>query len=59
MILGLIYTAVLSIACLAPVLWMLRDADRRSFPETFLPIRAPKVLDWIDNYSPLDHRGLV
>lgn len=50
---------VLSVASLGFVWRILRAADRLSFPSTFVPMRAPEVLDLIDTYSPLDHRGLV
>lgn len=59
MILHVACLVAMSAASLGCVWRILRAADRRSFPSTFVPMRAPEVLDLIDTYSPLDHRGLV
>lgn len=50
---------LLSVMSLWCVWLMLRSADRKFFPETYLPQRAPEVLVTFDDYSPLDWKGLI
>ena len=50
---------VLSVASLGCVRAILRAADRRCFPSTYVMPRAPEVLVVFDDYSPLDWKGLV
>lgn len=59
MIAHIAFLVVLSAASLGCVRAILRDADRRSFPSTYVMPRAPEVLVLHDDYSPLDWKGLV
>jgi hypothetical protein len=59
MLLHIAFLVVLSAASLGCVRTILRAADRRCFPSTYVMPRAPEVLVTFDDYSPLDWKGLV
>ena len=59
MVFHLAFIVVLSAVSLGCVGAILRAADRRCFPSTYVMPRAPEVLVVFDDYSPLDWKGLV